>query len=52
MLIDKAQNKALKVAGIVNTDPCFTHDKFNIGCFRVSSEKAYVSILCPWIKNL
>ncbi|XP_044019163.1 uncharacterized protein LOC122859540 [Aphidius gifuensis] len=39
MSINKAQGQTMKVSGIDNTDPCFTHGQFYVACSRVSSEK-------------
>lgn len=37
MTINKAQGQTLKITGIDNTDPCFTHGQFCAACSRISS---------------
>jgi len=48
--INKAQGHTMKVAGIDNTDPCFTQGKLYVTCSSVSSEKK-LFIHAPEQKN-
>lgn len=43
MAINKAQNQRLKLAGIGNSNPCFTLDQFYVTYSQVNTENNFYS---------